>query len=166
MLSNSYLGHVNVTLKSRGKKKKIDLNGQFVLSSPVIRLQTGTAELVILSSWKKQTNKQTKNWLPSGAGVVHMDVTSGHIPKQGAWWFRGIPVLRHNFWSCPICTCHVISAIIQCHVSGVFCTWWYLCLPLRVLGTLPAFSSRHSTDGNVWARFLLSWVHSGALHCS
>lgn len=111
----------------------------------------------------KQTNKQTEKQLPSG--VVHVNAASGPVPRHGAQWFCGIPVFRHNFWSC-ICHMYVI-AVIQCQVSGIFCVW-YFHLPLRVMGTLlwnkssPDFCCKHSIDRNLWAVLLLTWVCSGA----
>lgn len=97
----------------------------------------------------KQTNKQTgKQENSCQEGLCHVNAACGPVPKHCACWFCGAPVLRHNFWSC---ICHVVIAVIQCQVSGVFCMW-YLCLPLRVTGTLlwnkisPDFCYKSSTD--------------------
>lgn len=158
ILRNWYLGHVNVTSRSQVKKK--DLNGQFMHPSPVMRLQTGTAELLILPSWK--TNKQTQNQLPSGA--VHVNAACGPVPKRGAQWFCWVPVFRHNFLSC---SCHMyVIAVIQCQVSGIsVCSTSAASEGNGILlwsKISPDFCCKQSTDRNLWAILLLTWVCSDA----
>lgn len=161
ILRNWYLGHVNVTLRSQVEKKKKNCPKWAVhASKPCYEtVQTGTAELVILPSQK--TNKQiSKQKNSCQVGLCHVNAACGPVPKHGARWFCGVPVLRHNFWRC---ICHVVITVIQCQVSGVFCMW-YLRLPLRVMGTLlwnkisPDFCYEHSTDRNLWAVLFLTWV--------
>lgn len=141
-----------------------------MLPSPVIRLTASRDCWVSHSELpEKQTNKQANK-------------------KTAARWCWGC-ACECCLWSCPqtqrmvilwdtsaqaqflkLLDLHMLC-IILCKVSGVFCMW-YIRLLLWVMGTLPlnksspAFSYKHSTDGNVWALLLLTRVCSGAFHRS